>query len=188
MNTATIYRIIFLSFSFILHSCGSKKENDESYKQIESYQLINQKYIQSSEGKNINMKVNLFDINNQNMLLKDIIKKKVTLFCRIPNLDCQPCLSLELDDVIKRIRNTEVVFLVSCENKRHFKAFAAINKHTFLINKNDLNLPIEKANKVYFFLLEKNNNIPKNYFLPVKEFSSLTLDYVKFINNQFSTN
>ena len=188
MNTETIYRIIFLLLSFILHGCGSKKVNDETYKQIESYQLINQKYIHSSEGKGINMKINLIDINNQNLLLNNIIKKKLTLFCRIPNLDCQPCLSLELDDVLKRIRNTEVIFLVSCENKRHFKAFGEINKHTFLINKNDLDLPIEKANKVYFFLLEKNNNIPKNYFLPVKEISSLAIDYAKLINNKFPIN
>lgn len=115
--------------------------------------------------------------------LSKIKKQKNTLVFRYTTLVCMSCVE-KISDVLKKFQeeneNIEVIVLATYRPNEElmFKSICKPHKNVYTVSA--LNLPLEKENVPYFFLLDKDLNV-SNTFIPEAGMPKLTKAYLERI-------
>jgi hypothetical protein len=121
--------------------------------------------------------------------LKSLLSDSLTLIFRYNESNCNICVEEALKPVMEysaKIGVKNILIITSYRNIRTMQIFIrkyAPGIHVFNSNE-DINLPIEKWNTPYFFLID-NTLKAQLIFIPVKEIQNYTREYLNTVNQRF---
>lgn len=201
-NTLGILVILLLLFNAIIVI----KYNNEKKK----YQILMENFsvlsIKESRQSNTLKKFAIFQQNIESGLFPDIKLKEAkgkriinfssilksndpVLFFRFKETNCDACIQeamIMLHEIPSSYSpSVKIVILCSYSNVRQFYAFANEEKEEFEVyNVDSLPLYIDKLENPYFFVMNQDMRI-RNIFIPLKDDSQYTKDYLKCVTNKY---
>ena len=126
--------------------------------------------------------------------LSGIVSKYPILILRIPRVSCQQCKSTELDNL--KINFTEYGFqnvcaILTVKTPRDLKSLSLSFDYDFLKvgskDHNILDIPLEKYNKPYYFILDSNLRA-NMFFIPDMTKPELTQKYFEMVKDKYFRN
>lgn len=145
-------------------------------------------YIKALQYNGLNIESTITLLDNQDSLytINEISKKCKKLVFRYSFIHCNACVDTIMK-LVNRFSNEvgkdKIVILAQYESKRDYKNFVRVNQikmpiyhlQDSLCKADDLSIP-------YLFVLE-DNMTTSNFFLPRKEFPTITEQYLQAIKN-----
>jgi hypothetical protein len=177
-----LVNIVLCIYAYNQKCIASQFFDDYSTKALLSYDYVNSvKY----NGLRLD-DVYLSDRNDSVYSIKEVAKGDKVLVLRYSYIDCGSC----VDSLIKQTNNLseilgreKIVILAKYNSRIDYINFIRLNniKNNIYNIKDSLSVA-DELNVPYFFVLEKNMTT-SNFFIPRKEFSKLTEDYLHAIEN-----
>jgi len=125
--------------------------------------------------------------SNYDSLFVLALQNKMVFVLRLTEYQCESCAIAAISDFTDLIKGLSGCFIVltSYSNDNSFKAFRQSHQEMVVLNEIDLQLPIEKLNTPYMFLMD-NKMQTDMVFLHQKEFPEKTEGYFAAIKKRFS--
>lgn len=140
-----------------------------------------------NEGYTISKKLEIINQNGDKIDFASYMSERQYLIFRYSFLNCQPC----VDEVLRLLKmsmnevdSSQILIFSNYQLLNDLKKFRRINKIFDEVYKVDsLNLPIDKLNIPYFFVLGKNMQV-SHIFIPQKESPKTTERYLNMVKNK----
>jgi len=112
------------------------------------------------------------------------------LILRIPQVSCSDCKYSELEN-LKMLNNNGILYnvcaIITVDSPRDLKELTLVFHYNFkkygVERKDLLNMPEEKLNRPYYFILNSDLQA-NNFFFPTPENNNLSLEYFKRIGGK----
>ncbi len=142
-----------------------------------------------NDNQTLANKLVLIENNGCSQILDSIIDEAKLIF-RYSNLHCHSCIDKQLD-LLNRytdsIDDGRIILFAYYQNVRDRFLFTRSNHIRFnTYSVKSLDIPFEELQFPYFFVLDKNLKI-NDSFLPTKEDTMLTINYLSIISSKFKS-
>jgi hypothetical protein len=203
VQIVTIFVLIFFNLFLLYRIKGYISINDQLYEnnlKLISYNSFNENQIKilknymiiAKYSENISIKKEILISNEKGKFKLDkIIDNGFKLVLRYTELNCQSCVDTELSslqNLANKIGMEKIVILASYKNNEDLIKFKRLNKLKLpMYNVDSLSIPLENMNIPFYFICDKEFKT-KLVFIPKKEISNLTVDYLKLVEKIFKEN
>lgn len=188
---------IILSCAIIINHISLQKRLDEKRILIENLSNTTKELYQKDKVENSNKhnyldsKTRLINLEGDTVKLGDIIKGKKLIF-RYSVLDCNACVQKEFENIRDmkfdiNIQKEKIVMIAYYQEIRDLiVTYKSLNLKVpiYILINNDLDLPIEKYNFPYYFIVGSNLHI-YDVFIPNRDKKENTIQFlnsaIKFI-------
>lgn len=142
-----------------------------------------------SENLHLNKEIGLVSINGDTISSGELFEKKNTIVLRYSELQCGDCVRSQIDviqEVSRKIKG-EVILITYYENRRDMfiyyndlKNRGLNNVSMYLLPNDNLEIPIDKIDRPYFFCVNSNLRL-SNFYIPNKSKLELSESYIKSV-------
>ncbi len=128
----------------------------------------------------------LKDLEGNSYLLKEKLNQSPILFFRFSGTNCETCIDLEIQRMtqyLSDVKHDKVVILASDKNVdelSYFKKINGIKFEIFLVEKEDIRIPLEQYNIPYLFTLSPDG-FTNTVFIPERNESKFSEQYYNLI-------
>jgi peroxiredoxin len=146
-------------------------KNQQKNIELTDYFIEREKRCVESENFLLSGQIILRDLDGNSLLLKEKLNQSPILFFRFQGSNCQTCIDIEIKRIAGELRDVnpdKVVILVSdkdVNDLNYFKKINGIKFGIFLIEKEDLRIPMEQYNIPYLFILSPDGFV-SSVFIP----------------------
>jgi hypothetical protein len=185
------FNAILLIYIANIPSSPIEQNSHDELQQIKSIQhmLYKNVFIQYQSENNTINNIEGYIRQNEKTDLKSLLSDSLTFVFRYNENNCNICVEEALKPLMEfstQIGVKNILIITSYRNIRTMQIFIrkqAPGIHVFNSNE-DINLPIEKWNTPYFFLLD-NTLKAQLVFMPIKEIQNYTREYLNVVNQRF---
>lgn len=185
--------IVFIICAFLIISCRSN-DYPGGNTQIEHELMINKfNMLQGNvflQYQSENVLINNFHCENimgNKESIKYYLSDKPKLFFRFSEYHCNTCVERALDVLLNNIDSigrSNVIILSSYKSIRVLRAYLKQqNIDLLILNAENIELPIEKFDTPYFFLMSSSMKT-ECLFIPIKEIPNYSQTYIEIISRK----
>jgi len=177
---------IYILFNLYIYNKKTEIERNAFNNKINTlfYQniLLKESLLHSIQGIcTLPEKMMVYNESNDCISLKSLKRKKRSLILRYSHLSCKPCVDAIIACVkqfAEQNNQIEILLFSSYRFEKDLRDFKRMNKiFTEVYNVKYLDIPIEKENIPYIFIMDKNMNV-FDFFIPQKDMLELTEQYI----------
>ncbi|GAL73410.1 hypothetical protein [Jejuia pallidilutea] len=184
LNVVLIYKLKTYNRNYSINSTVIIEKSEKSKKEILTFE---QNFINESINENLEFdnNVRIVDINNNDILAKDLFKNK-SIVLYYSELHCNDCITAEINTIIKNKEKLDESFVLLAHYQNNRDLFVFNNEFQkkglkkikmYLLLDKGLNIPADKLNIPYYFCIDSTLRIT-NFFIPQKDKPKLSESYL----------
>ena len=143
-----------------------------------------------NEGSVLDSNKIIYDVNNKEYTLSNVIKEGGRIIIRYSELNCNVCIDSLfscIDNHLNKKEKQQIHILASYHNRNDLLIFKRINNLSYPIYRTDsLGISLENLNEPFIFVLNKDYSI-SHLFIPHKERPQDTRRYLNIVLSYIET-